>query len=137
MKSEKVKLGAENIIQKLTETFGNVDVFVFYNNEFEQYEMVISSKYEDNAEFEDFFDKLLDSEIIEKGLYLYAYFAHDFEEMKENYDKKVYEEDNKTEILESISPKIRLLFQDDKQNTDYFIPLDENNNVKLTKVKEK
>ena len=138
MKDEKVKLGAERIIQKLTEVYENVDVFVFYNNEFEQYEMVISSKYEDNAEFEDFFDKLLDSEIIEKGLYLYAYFAHDFEEIKENYGKKIYEEkDDKTEILESISPQIKLLFKETEQNVDYLIPLDENNSVKLMKVHEK
>ena len=69
MKNEKVRLGAEKIIEKLTQVYGNVDIFVFYNNEFEQYEMVISSKYEENAEFESFFDELLDSEIINKNLF--------------------------------------------------------------------
>lgn len=113
MKNEKVRLGAEKIIEKLTQVYGNVDIFVFYNDEFEQYEMVISSKYEENAEFESFFDELLDSEIINKNLYLYAYFVDDFEEMKKNYDKKTYKEkDDKTKILESILPKIKLLFNE-------------------------
>lgn len=98
-KREKVKSGAERIIQKLTKTYGNIDIFVFYNNQFEQYKLVISSKYEDNVEFEIFFDKLLDSEIIEKGLYLCTYFAHDFEEMKENYGKKVCEEKDIKQIF--------------------------------------
>ncbi len=140
MKNEKVRLGAEKIIEKLTQVYGNVDIFVFYNNEFEQYEMVISSKYEENAEFESFFDELLDSEIINKNLYLYAYFVDDFEEMKKNYDKKTYKEkDDKTKILESILPKIKLLFNETGQDTDYLIliPLDENNNIKLMKVHEK
>ncbi len=138
MKNEKVRLGAEKIIEKLTQVYGNVDIFVFYNNEFEQYEMVISSKYEENAEFESFFDELLDSEIINKNLYLYAYFVDDFEEMKKNYDKKTYKEkDDKTKILESILPKIKLLFNETGQDTDYLIPLDENNSIKLMKVHEK
>lgn len=138
MKNEKVRLGAEKIIEKLTQVYGNVDIFVFYNNEFEQYEMVISSKYEENAEFESFFDELLDSEIINKNLYLYAYFVDDFEEMKKNYDKKTYKEkDDKTKILESILPKIKLLFNETGQDIDYLIPLDENNSIKLMKVHEK
>lgn len=138
MKNEKVRLGTEKIIEKLTQVYGNVDIFVFYNNEFEQYEMVISSKYEENAEFESFFDELLDSEIINKNLYLYAYFVDDFEEMKKNYDKKTYKEkDDKTKILESILPKIKLLFNETGQDIDYLIPLDENNNIKLMKVHEK
>lgn len=138
MKNEKVRLGTEKIIEKLTQVYGNVDIFVFYNNEFEQYEMVISSKYEENAEFESFFDELLDSEIINKNLYLYAYFVDDFEEMKKNYDKKTYKEkDDKTKILESILPKIKLLFNETGQDIDYLIPLDENNSIKLMKVHEK
>ena len=47
------------------------------------------------------------------------------------------EKDNKTDILESISPKIKLLFEENEQNTDYLIPLDKNNSVKLVKVREK
>ena len=121
MKNEKVRLGTEKIIEKLTQVYGNVDIFVFYNDEFES-----------------FFDKLLDSEIINKNLYLYAYFVDDFEEMKKNYDKKTYKEkDDKTKILESILPKIKLLFNETGQDTDYLIPLDENNNIKLMKVHEK
>lgn len=96
MKNEKVGLGVEKIIEKLTQVYGNVDIFVFYNDEFES-----------------FFDKLLDSEIINKNLYLYAYFVDDFEEMKKNYDKKTYKEkDDKTKILEGILPKIKLLFNE-------------------------
>lgn len=47
------------------------------------------------------------------------------------------EKDNKTDILKSISPKIKLLFEENEQNTDYLIPLDKNNSVKLVKVQEK
>ena len=47
------------------------------------------------------------------------------------------EKDNKTDILKSISPKIKLLFEENEQNTDYLIPLDESNSVKLVKIQEK
>ena len=47
------------------------------------------------------------------------------------------EKDNKTDILESISPKIKLLFEENEQNTNYLISLDENNSVKLVKMQEK
>ena len=47
------------------------------------------------------------------------------------------EKDNKTDILKSISPKIKLLFEENEQNTDYLIPLDENNSVKLVKMQKK
>ena len=58
--------------------------------------------------------------------------------MKENCNKKGYKKsDNKTNILESISPKIKLLFEENEQNTDYLIPLDESNSVKLVKIQEK
>lgn len=58
--------------------------------------------------------------------------------MKENCNKKGYKKsDNKTDILESISPKIKLFFEENEQNTDYLIPLDRNNSVKLVKVQEK
>ena len=58
--------------------------------------------------------------------------------MKENCNKKGYKKsDNKTDILESISPKIKLLFEENEQNTDYLITLDRNNSVKLVKVQEK
>ena len=58
--------------------------------------------------------------------------------MKENCNKKGYKKsDNKTDILESISPKIKLLFEENEQNTDYLIPLDESNSVKLVKIQEK
>ena len=39
--------------------------------------------------------------------------------------------------MKSISPKIKLLFEENEQNTDYLIPLDKNNSVKLVKVQEK
>lgn len=134
----KNKKNGEKIIQKLAEKYGDIDAFIFYNKEFKQYELVMSLKYEQNTKFEDLLNKLLISEIISKNLYLCTYFADDFEEMKENYGKKVYEEkDNKTDILESISPKIKLLFEENEQNTDYLIPLDKNNSVKLVKVQEK
>ena len=47
------------------------------------------------------------------------------------------EKDNKTDILKSISPKIKLLFEENEQNTDYLITLHKNNSVKLVKVQEK
>ena len=98
----------------------------------------MSLKYEQNTKFENLLNNLLILEIISKNLYLYAYFADDFEEMKENYANKVYEEKaNKPDILESISPKIKLLFEENEQNTDYLIPLDGNNSVKLVKVQGK
>ena len=56
---------------------------------------------------------------------------------KERREKIKDEKDNKTDILKSISPKIKLLFEENEQNTDYLIPLDKNNSVKLVKVQEK
>ena len=51
MKNEEIKFGAKKILKKLSETYNDLGAFVFYNDEFEQYELVINSVYEENDEF--------------------------------------------------------------------------------------
>lgn len=135
MKNEEIKFGAKKILKKLSETYNDLKVFVFYNDEFEQYELVISSIYEENDEFVKKLNKLLISEIISKKLYLYTYFTDDFEEIRTIKDNNIYTYD-KTEILRNISPEIKLLFQGATSDVNYLIPLNEKANVKLMKVQE-
>ena len=85
MKNEEIKFGAEKILEKLSEIYEDLKAFVFYNDEFEQYELVISSVYEENDEFVKTLNKLLISEIISKKMYLYSYFTDEFEEMSSKY----------------------------------------------------
>ena len=85
MKNEEIKFGAKKILEKLSETYNDLEAFVFYNDEFEQYELVISSVYEENDEFVKTLNKLLISEIISKKMYLYSYFTDEFEEMASKY----------------------------------------------------
>lgn len=51
MKNEEIKFGAKKILKKLSETYNDLEAFVFYNDEFEQYELVINSVYEEEDEF--------------------------------------------------------------------------------------
>ena len=85
MKNEEIKFGAKKILKKLSETYNDLEAFVFYNDEFEQYELVINSVYEENDEFVKTLNKLLISEIISKKMYLYSYFTDEFEEMSSKY----------------------------------------------------
>ena len=68
MKNEEIKFGAKKILKKLSETYNDLEAFVFYNDEFEQYELVINSVYEEDDEFVKTLNKLLISEIISKVL---------------------------------------------------------------------
>ena len=85
MKNKEIKFGAEKILKNLSETYKDLKAFVFYNDEFEQYELVISSVYEENNDFVKTLNKLLISEIISKKMYLYSYFTDEFEEMSSKY----------------------------------------------------
>ncbi|BBM37725.1 hypothetical protein JCM16775_0415 [Leptotrichia hofstadii] len=85
MKNEEIKFGAKKILKKLSETYNDLEAFVFYNDEFEQYELVINSVYEEDDEFVKTLNKLLISEIISKKMYLYSYFTDEFEEMASKY----------------------------------------------------
>ena len=53
----------------------------------------MSLKYEQNTKFENLLNNLLILEIISKNLYLYPYFADDFEEMKEDILKLINNSD--------------------------------------------
>lgn len=85
MKNKEIKFGAEKILKNLSETYKDLKAFVFYNDEFEQYELVISSVYEENNDFVKTLNKLLISEIISKKMYLYSYFTDEFEEVSSKY----------------------------------------------------
>ena len=135
MKNEDIKFYAGELLKKLSKKYEKLEAFLFYNNEFEQYELVINSIYEENDEFLELLNQLMFSEIISKKLFLYAYFTDNFEEIKRLKDNDVYRYD-KTEILKNISPEIKLLFEGTTPDVDYIIPLNKQTSIKLMKIQE-
>jgi len=135
MKNEEIKFGAKKILKKLSETYNDLEAFVFYNDEFEQYELVINSVYEENDEFVKTLNKLLISEIISKKMYLYSYFTDEFEEMSSKY---LYTDDCEISIISEeflqndINRAVSNYVKKNPEQLDLTITLDTNEDAKRT-----